>query len=84
MPQLKLKKGGFANHTKACDFHLENIKVRKMATVSLKRGGGERVGEEGGMKVSHTAAPSKVNGLVSHGSDTDLPESTLKNKVSPR
>lgn len=43
-----------------------------------------RRGEEGGMKVSHTAAPSKVNGLVSHGSDTDLPESTLKSKVSPR
>lgn len=54
-----------------------------MATVSLKRGGERAVGE-GGMEVSHTAAPSKVNGLVSHGSDTDLPESTLKSKVSPR
>lgn len=55
-----------------------------MATVSLKRGGGERAGGEGGMEVSHAAAPSKVNGLVSHGSETDLPESTLKSKVSPR
>lgn len=50
--------------------------------VSLKIGGGERT--RVGMEVSCTSIDSKMNGLVSHAPDIDLPKNTLKSKVSAR